>query len=314
MDETDVTLSKLLLTNSRLSYRELADRLDLSVNAVHKRIQTLIEQRIIRAFTAKINLYTLKGVPVLVFGRSEAQSFEACEKLGRHGSTYWVGVAGGNYLYVGAYLQDIGELEPYVDFLKKEAQMPDPTVGIERQGADSPFSPSFRAVTLYPLDYQIIHALRNNSRKLISEVAEELGVSAKTVRRRLSRMISEGLIELSIKWYPDASNDIMTIFHLHLKASADKSKVGPFLLQRYSPHAIHLWSFSNLPNHAICVVWTNTMKKLREILESLQKEPVFQSVNPNILYAGFIFDTWRDRIVSEKGAPARKEETTGTKI
>jgi len=309
-----VTLSKLLLTNSRLSYRELADRLDLSVNAVHKRIRTLIEQGIIRAFTAKISNYALEGVPVLIFGMSEAQSFEACEKLGKHDSTYWVGVAGGNCLYVGAYLQNIGELEPYVDFLKKEAQMPDPTVGIEHQGAGSPFSPSFRAVTLYPLDYRIIYALSNNSRKLISEVAEELGVSAKTVRRRLSRMISEGLIELSIKWYPDASNDIMPIFHLHLKASVDKSKVGPFLLQRYSPHAIIFWSFSNLPNHAICVVWTNTMKKLREILESLQKEPVFESVNPNILYTGFIFDTWRDRIVSEKGAPARKEETTGTRV
>jgi DNA-binding Lrp family transcriptional regulator len=43
MDATDLVLSKLLLSNSRLSYRELADRLGFSVNTVHQRVQALFE-------------------------------------------------------------------------------------------------------------------------------------------------------------------------------------------------------------------------------------------------------------------------------
>ncbi len=106
MDGTDLVLSMLLLQNSRLSYRELADRLGLSVNAVHKRIRTLVEQGVIRAFTAKISISSLKAIPLVVFGRSEAQSSEAAEKLREHGFTYWLGVAGGNYLLLRRISQE----------------------------------------------------------------------------------------------------------------------------------------------------------------------------------------------------------------
>lgn len=306
MDGTDLVLSMLLLQNSRLSYRGLADRLGLSVNAVHKRIRTLVEQGVIRAFTAKISIDMLKAVPLVVSGRSEAQSFEAAEKLREHGFTYWLGVAGGNYLYLGAYLRNIAELESYIDFIRKEAKMPDPTVGIEPDVSAFQPPPASREATLYPLDYQIIYALHKNSRKPISKVAEELGVSARTIRRRLSRLIREGLIELSIEWYPDASNDIMTIFHLQLKASADKNKAVSLLMEKYSPYTIFFWSFSNLPNQLVGVVWTNTMKQLRDIQRSIRSEGIFESAIPNILYTGYIFDTWRDKLLQEKGVPPHR--------
>jgi len=304
MDETDVILSQLLLMNSRISYRELADKLGLSVNAVHKRIQALVESGVIRAFTAKVSLSALNGIHVVVFGRTEAKSpDEAREKLEKNDSIYWIAVAGGSYLYIGGFLRDISQLETFVSTVKKEAQIPNLTVGIQ-QGMDvlqraQPISDT----TLYPLDYKIIYALHKNSRRLTSEVAEELGVSAKTVRRRLSRMILEGLIELCIEWYPDVSNDIMTIFHLSLRASADKSKVSSLLVRKYSPNVLFFWSFSNLPNYFICLVWTQSMKQLRDIRESLQRENFIESIDPNILYTGYIYDTWRDKIVQEKGMP-----------
>jgi DNA-binding Lrp family transcriptional regulator len=53
MDKADVILCQLLLMNSRLSYRRLADMLNLSVAAVHSRIQSLIDAGVIRKFTAR---------------------------------------------------------------------------------------------------------------------------------------------------------------------------------------------------------------------------------------------------------------------
>lgn len=305
MDETDLILLKLLLYNSRSSYREIADKLGFSVNAVHKRIQALIDQGVIRSFTAKISIYSLKAISIMIFGKSETDSFIACEKLRKHGSTYWVGVAGGNYLYVGAYLRNIAELESYVDLIKKEV-IPDPIVGIEQYYNGFELSHASSKATLYPLDYRIIYGLHKNSRKPISDVAEELGVSARTVSRRLSKMIHEGLIELSIEMYPDASNDIMTIFHLQLKTSSDKKKASSLLMEKYSPHSIFFWSFTNLPNQLVGIFWTNTMKKLRDVHQSIQNEDFIESAIPNILYTGYIFDTWRDELVQEKGAPHHK--------
>lgn len=300
MDKTDIILCQLLLGNSRLSYSELADTLNLSVTAVHKRIQDLIESGVIREFTAKLSIFQLGALHILVFGRSKLNSVQGLpEKLESNGLIYWFSVGGGNLLYIGAYLQNIGELEDLVNFLKETAEMPEPTVGISTQPLPLGFLPELKNRTLYPLDYQIIFSLKDNSRKATSEVADELGVSAKTVRRRLARMMKDRLVELSMKWYPDASNDIISLIHVHLNSQADKNTMGR-LFQKYAPNMVFYWGFSNLPNTFILMFWTSTMKELQKIRESLEKEDDLQSVAPNVLYTGYIFETWRDQLLEEK--------------
>ncbi len=300
MDKTDIILCQMLLGNSRLSYSELADTLNLSVTAVHKRIQDLVESGVIRKFTAKLSIFQLGALHILLFGRSKLNSVQGLpEKLESNGLIYWLSVGGGNLLYIGAYLQNIGELEALVNFLKETAEMPEPTVGISTQPLPLGFLPELKNRILYPLDYQIKFSLKDNSRKATSEVADELGVSAKTVRRRLARMMRDRLVELSMKWYPDASNDIISLIHVHLNPEADKNTLGR-LFQKYAPNMVFYWGFSNLPNTFILMFWTSTMKELQKIRESLEKEVNLQSVAPNVLYTGYIFETWRDQLLEEK--------------
>jgi len=247
MDKTDIVLCQLLLGNSRRSYRELADTLNLSVTTVHKRIQDLIELGIIRKFTAKLSLFQLGAVHVLVFGSSKLSSVQdLLGKLESNGLVYWLAVGGGNYLYIGAYLQNIGQLEGLVNFVKETAEIPEPTVGLTTFPMLRGVVPDLEKRTLYPLDYQIISSLKDDSRKATSEVADELGVSAKTVRRRLAQMMKNSLVELSMEWYPDASNDILSILHVYLKADADKNAMN-VLCQKYAPNIVFYWGFSNIP-------------------------------------------------------------------
>ncbi len=300
LDKRDVLLSQLLLTNSRVPYHELASKLGISVNAVHKRIVEMTDAGIIRAFTARPSASAVGALTVWVFGRSEAPSADLHERLHRDDSTYWVGLASGNFVYVGAYLRDLSRLEPYVSFVRREAQMADPTVGIMPE-----FSRQPRSKGLYPLDYQILNALHRDSRRALSEVAEELHVSAKTVRRRLAGMLGQGLAELSIEWYPDASDDIITMFHLRLGPSTDAGEGVNSLLARYGSNILFPAHFSNLPNLVLCFAWTNTMKELRGLKDRLHAEGAFESIMPNVLYTGFIFDTWRDELLVERAEPRR---------
>lgn len=295
MDKVDMAIVRYLLRNSRLSYRELADRLNLSVNAVHKRIKGLIEDDIIREFTAKISLQALNAITVMVFGKSGANSLEeACKKLGEHEAIHWVSFGAGNYTYIGAFLRELSELEAFAEHVKETAQISDLTVGIIHRK----YSPT--NAKLYPLDYKIIYALHKNSRKPISEVAEELGVSAKTIRRRLSRMIQEGLIELSIEWSPDTSNNIIAIFHMTLRDSVDKKKTLSVLSKEYASNIIFSWYFSNIPRLVLCGIWTPTLKELAEIAKDMRRKEIFSSVTPQMIYNGYIFDTWRDKLLIEK--------------
>ena len=296
MDKTDVILCQLLLGNSRLSYRELAEKLNLSVTAVHNRIQTLIEMGIIRKFNAKLSIMAQNAIHVLIFGSSKAVSIrDLIPKLSGNESIYWLAVGGGNVLYIGAYLRNISELETVARFVKETAEMPEPTVGITFSFIPPALMNIQVETKLCELDYKIIRSLKDDSRKATSVIAEEVGVSAKTVSRRLTRMIKNYLIQLSIDWYPDASNDIISIFHVHLKPDADPNDVN-LILHKYYPNTLFYWGFSNIPNTYIYMVWTPTSKELKVVRESFEQERAIQSVSPNIIYTGYVLDNWRDKI------------------
>jgi DNA-binding Lrp family transcriptional regulator len=296
MDKTDVILCQLLLANSRMPYRELAEKLNLSVTAVHNRIQILIEIGIIRKFTTKLSFISKGGTPILFFGTSKTtQIRELSTKLEKHGCIYWLAIGGGNVLYIGAYLKRIDELESLVRFIKETAQMTEPTVGLTISPTPVLLKGIELETKLCELDYGIIRSLKDNSRKATSEVAVELGVSAKTVSRRLNRMIKNYLVNLSIDWYPDASNDIISAFHIQLKPEATPNAVNA-VWQKYYPNTLFYWGFSNIPNTYVFVTWTPSSKELRELRESLEEETAVQTVAPNILYTGYIYKTWIDDI------------------
>jgi Lrp/AsnC family transcriptional regulator, regulator for asnA, asnC and gidA len=296
MDKTDIILCQLLLSNSRLSYRELAEKLNLSVTAIHSRIQSLIEMDIIRKFTTRISIFAKKAIPILIIGSSKTNSIKNVkQKIELHNRIYWLAVGGGNVLIIGAYLENISEMEGVVRFVKENAEMPDPTVGITvspipiiKQNVNS-------EIGFCELDYKIVRSMKDDSRKAVSAVAEELGVSTKTVRRRLSRMIKNFLVEFSIDWYPDASNDIISIFDVQFKNDANPNSAN-LILQKYYPNTLFYWGLSNIPNNYIFMVWTPTSKELKTIRENLEQEPTINTVVANIIYTGYIFKSWRDEI------------------
>lgn len=295
MDRTDVSLCLFLMTNSRTPYHELAARLGLSINAVHKRIGALSKLGIIRAFTAHPSLPSVGAVSVWVYGRTEAAQADALHlHLNADDRTYWVANSGGGYLYVGGYLREISELDEYVGFVKRESGMSDPAVGILPPVGRRPEE------SLKPLDYQILASLRKDSRKPATDVAVDVNASAKTIHRRLEWMFEKGLVEFTIDWYPDASNDIMALCHVRVAGGADRTKVLEALQGRFGESILVWIPFSNLPNLLVLFLWTNSMKQMDDLRESIALTDGVGSVTLNVLQVGYMFDTWRDALVLEK--------------
>lgn len=309
MDETDRRLMLLLAENPRIPYRELADKLGVSVQAVHRRIQLLMKAGVLRGFTAGISIRYLNAVPVIVFGRSNALSTEDTVKE----LSSSVLVAGGNLIYAVALLRSISDLEKYVDFVKRTAEISEPTVGI--YSTDAGLAPDFidggkrvfdEPSTLTPLDLRIIKSLQPDCRKPVADIAKEIAVSSRTVSRRLQKMIDEGSIDLVIPMDPTCTGDIVSLVHVVLNDGVSKKDVGARFLNRYSPRVWYLRSFTNMPNFLLCVVCTNTMTELREILGEIAKDRAVKSIVPNIWYSDHIFETWRDKMVSPDVGQAKE--------
>ena len=52
MDEIDFIILKKLMENSQVTYRELAEIIDMSITTIHKRIKNLVDDGIINTFIA----------------------------------------------------------------------------------------------------------------------------------------------------------------------------------------------------------------------------------------------------------------------
>jgi hypothetical protein len=121
-------------------------------------------------------------------------------------------------------------------------------------------------------------------------------------------MIEEGLVDLSIDWYPDASNDIVSICHVNVAENANRVEVFSSLKQGFSQNVLLDVMFSNLPNQLILFLWTNSMKQMDDLREGIGMAKGVESVVVNVLQIGYMFDTWRDKLGFED---SKKAASTG---
>ncbi len=305
MDEIDFTICLMLVWNSRTPYRELAETFKMSVNSIHKRVKAMVKLGIIDKFVSTLSFRAFKPIPsnIVMFGDSKAKNIKGLiEKLGVNENIYTVSQHSGNLFIIHAYLRNLSDLESIVSYIKQTAEIPELKVGLD----SSPMQPGAevdmtREINLSTTDFLIVNALKNNSRKPVVEIAEEVGVSTKTVRRRLDRLIENHLIDFSIHWYPDKCSEVIAMIILTLKPTidADKTEIIKTLRDRYGQTILFTWGFSTLPNTIVVCVWVSSMKELQDIQTSLISDD-FESVSINIGIEGKIFPTWRNKYLEDK--------------
>ena len=147
-------------------------------------------------------------------------------------------------------------------------------------------------------ELRIIRALRDNSRQPLVQVAEEVGVTAKTVYRSLEKMRREGSVRMSVEWVPDQPNDIMSIVHIGMDKGLDPRHAGASLFNS-CPHMIYPLSFSNMRDQMACIMWARSMAEMKESLDQLSGHQGVVSVLPYVIHYCDYFPTWRDSLLEE---------------
>ena len=309
MDEIDISLSMMLIANSRIPYKDLAEKFNMSVNSIHKRINSLVELDIIQAFRARLGFANFPGITnIIIYGVSDIrQKKQLIDRLGENEYIYNVMEGSGNIFYIHAYLRNIGELDELVLFVRKMANFRDIIVGIDKQMPPI----SLENLSLKPLselDYLIINSLKNNSRKLISDVALEVKASTKTIRRRLDRLTENSLVQFLIDWYPDKAGIIPAMINLKFASHViiDDKEFEKKLRNKYGTRILFIWSFSNLPSLKFIAILTQSMKELQEIQVFLLSER-YEKVDITVLIEGKLFPTWIDTFLDDKVNQLKKE-------
>ncbi len=294
MDEIEVALGRSLLENSRASYSELGRSLGITPQAVHKRVQDLMEAGIISGMGTYLSEKATGNILVMIMGWSKYPSLDDLgERLKKQQAVAVLFAAGGNYVYILGVVRNTDDMGRFVSMIQREAAVHDLQVGIIPTPPPSPRS------TLTRLDLKLVKALEDDPRKPISEVAQLAGVTAKTARRRIDRMVSEGLIQFTTHWWLEAQPDPVYNIHLTIREDAERDKVIYLLIKKIAAGTIRTYAFSNLPNLIVVTVWFRNGREMWKICRELEAEGSFVSVVPNVLRAVYYYDDHRKRALAD---------------
>jgi DNA-binding Lrp family transcriptional regulator len=297
MDATDLFIIEALRDNSRMPYRELADKLDISVNAVHNRIQNLFAGGTLTAMFARLGFAVERPIITTVFGHSSTSDLrETIRELGRDPCTNQVAVATGNFIYHQRYLHNLSELDDIIELAREQAMIESPELVF--RSVPTPVESSI--VQISDLEWRLIYALFEDSRRPVADLAGELGVTPKTVRRHLRKMEAEGSILYTIQWLPTSSHDIFCFVHATLDKRVDRRQVALHLKEAYGANLREVTPLDSAPQFLFLSFWAKTMKELKALITRVEREPTIVSFFINIYFDTYYFDTWREDLVRSR--------------
>lgn len=263
----------------------------------------MVEAGVIREFTTKVSIGQLGAVAVHVFGQTESSLYDSmAEELGKNDCTEIVWFSG-DFTIVHGILRDVSGLDSFVEHAKKSAQMRKLTVGIFG-GVKTADTGQVYARTgreeLTSLDYRIIGSLRKDSRKEIAAIARELRVSAGTIRRRLERLMGDGSVEMNIVFYPGYSSGMTNVLGITVPENVSRNTLVEELEEAFGSRFIAFIQYLNIPNMMLAFVWTDTVAEMLQIEGYLKGHGAVESVWTYTLQRKYLFDTWRDKLLSKK--------------
>ncbi len=214
MDETDIRILRVLgFTPFQNGVRgpdamrasHVAAQLGLGTELVKDRITKMEAAGVIQGYEAFPNLRHLglaqTTVHYNVDGRAKSKVADRLRDMeGISGVFEFVGPG----LCVDVYYRDQGELERRLRLIGTLTEAPAPS-----RLFDYPYPDIGGELT--GLDWRILHALRKDARRGPNEIGEEVGVSGKTVHRRIERMVAQNAFDVVPRLDPGEFPDLIPL-------------------------------------------------------------------------------------------------------
>ena len=194
LDELDGKILRSLSRNCRVSYNSLGSEIDMTAKSVKARVKKMQSSGVIDSFIVKVNPMVLgySKVCILVL---RINNITADEKHIRRSISLL-----GDILNTGHVLGNIStfkfavkkeaeeKLELLVDVIGQDHLIQNQTVAFQ----------NVREQPTY-VDFKIMRCLLDNPRMQISDIAEKISMSSKTVARRLEKMIGNDVLDFTIQ-------------------------------------------------------------------------------------------------------------------
>lgn len=201
MDDLDISILKMLTTNSRRSDHSIARKLKVTTNTVKNRIRNLREEGVLLGFETHLSATFFNATHCWLSTQLYGSELEEkiVEELGKIDKVSFIMPTTENLMLIAMDFFNSTDLDNTIQQMSRIKEV----TGIQTFIYSSQHF--HKKIDISPLDWKIIKSIRFNSRKRPSEIAKECGVSTRTVNRRLRRLHDGGVIHHTIALDPMAS-------------------------------------------------------------------------------------------------------------
>ncbi len=218
MDDIDLAIVKMLIPNGRASYSSIARNLGISTTTVITRINGMLKDGVIDRFFVMPTLSSL-GCTVIHAIIKDGDESRVIDVISRLGYLFMKVRCLGDYNVFGfASGASMGmNMNKIYEYLSDY-----------RVSYVSIVEPAPKRITYN--DLLIIKYLikKNNARARVNDIADALQLSVKTVERRLSRMLADGIVRFSMIVNPTAVSNFIN-FIMMIRSGSDISKIRMML-------------------------------------------------------------------------------------
>jgi DNA-binding Lrp family transcriptional regulator len=306
LDSKDLEIIKNLNVNGRMPLTTIANKVNLSLNAVKKRIAKLEEEGVIKGYSCELSFGILgeeTGLARIKVSQNIESIQDIIDIIGNHKLVFTVGVGiGNNIIAVFTYKasSEVVELENWIKSIEN-IETAEIFLLLSRPIEDPP--------TIAPADYKIIAELRTNGRMSLQTLSERTQISTRTLKKRIEKMTSSGQIYFSTFLSPGSSEEliIFTIF-CTLKLEANKIEFFQQVMRNFTENLWVGWIVIEKPV-VIATFFAPSIKVIRQVEEELkQKFSEIVTIDTITGGEGFHFPDWRVKHILNKAKEYRKKE------
>ena len=194
LDELDGKILHSLSRNCRVSYNSLGSEIGLTTKSVKARVKKMQSSGVIDSFIVKVNPlvlgYSKSCMLVLRVNSKAADEKHIRRSLSLLGDILYTGHVLGNISTFKLAVKKEAEekLELLVDVIGQDLLIQNQTVVFQNVREQPTYT-----------DFKIMRCLLDNSRMEISDIAEKISMSSKTVTRRLEKMIENHVLDFTVQ-------------------------------------------------------------------------------------------------------------------
>jgi DNA-binding Lrp family transcriptional regulator len=263
-----------LSRNCRVSYSSLGNEIGLTAKSVKARVEKMQSSGVIDSFIIKVNPLVLgySKFCLLIVRNSKADQKHTERSLSLLGDIFERVYGLGNLsIFLLAVKKEAEEkLELLVDVIGQDLLIQSQTIAF----------PNVREQPTYA-DFKIMKCLLADPRMEISDIAEKISMSTKTVSRRLEKMIQNHVLDFTVHGDPTAIRGYIVSV---VSANTDKGSYGKVLEKSYADlkDSFFFYSYSPALTQQDVIYWVFCSKDvfaLDSVMKRIESYPGVRKVD-----------------------------------